>query len=58
MSRRRCRKAHKAAMLRIWYVEQSLKQRPELAGRPGGRAPKAGWNTNAGCASAIEGEKP
>lgn len=37
MSRGGCRKARKETMLRIWRVEQSLKQRPELA-RPCGRA--------------------
>ena len=41
MSRRGCRKARKAVMLRIWYVEQSLKQRPELV-RP---APCRALNT-------------
>jgi hypothetical protein len=35
MSRRGCRKVRKETMLRIWRIEQSLKQRPELE-RPSG----------------------
>ena len=37
---RGCRKARKETMLRIWRIEQSLKQRPELE-RPCGHARRA-----------------
>ena len=36
---RGCRKARKETMLRIWRIEQSLKQRPELV-RPRDHARK------------------
>lgn len=45
MSRRPCKRAQKMAMLHVWYVESSLKQRPVFAPETNGirKAPKAGW---------------